>query len=97
MKKAFENIKHNVVHLTFLNGNSLSTIWGAGTYSDNYDFERTDDMKTFMGSNTVEVMIMRAPDKLKKSIERKFDSEGDGIIGHLTMEQWLYIVKRLSK
>jgi hypothetical protein len=99
--KAFNNWRHNSIKLTFPNGNSLSTIWGACTYSDNQDFttETMDDhfgFQKFLSSDTVEVMILKAPEKLIKRIHKKFNGDGS-VIGHLTMEQWLEIVKMLSK
>ena len=98
-KKAFRNFKHNGIHLTFPNGNTLSTIWGYCTYSDNYDMDggvSVDKFDKFLDSDTVEIMIRQAPDKLKKKIEKKYDFEGN-IKGYLTMEEWLEVVKMLSK
>lgn len=99
MNKAFKNFKHNGIHLTFPNGNSLSTIWGYGSYSDSYDIlgATSDDFKTFMESDTVEIMIIKAPEKLVKRIKRKYDFEGDSVKGYLTMSEWLDVVKMLSK
>ncbi|MFA5990468.1 MAG: hypothetical protein WC803_12805 [Sphingomonas sp.] len=102
MAKAFENTRHNIIHLWFPNGNGLSTIWGVGTYSDNYDIDMkggnfTDMYSTFLGSDTAEIMILNAPEKLKLKIEKKFDSVGNGVIGRLTIKDWLYVVKELSK
>jgi hypothetical protein len=96
--KAFNNWKHNAIHLTFPNGNSLSTTWGYGTYSDNYDNWSDNVFRKFMSSDTVEVMILKAPEKLVKKIYKKYDENRNGnIIGFLTMEQWLEVVKMLSK
>lgn len=92
-EKAFNNWKHNAIHLTFPNGNSLSTVWGYCNYCDNYDVEGFD---TFMDSNTVEIMILNAPDKLRKKIEKKYDFGGNIVKGYVTMAQWLDIVKKLS-
>lgn len=99
-EKAFNNWKHNAIHLTFPNGNSLSTIWGYLTYSDNHDFiSGYDDDKftRWLPSDTVEIMILEAPDKLRKKIEKKYDFGGDTVKGYLTMKEWLDIVKMLSK
>lgn len=98
-EKAFDNWRHNAIHLTFPNGNSLSTTWAYGTYSENYDMDDladTEHWKTFRGSDTCEVMILKAPDKLIKKIHKKFDGDGS-VIGYLTMDKWLDIVKILSK
>ena len=100
-EKAFNNWKHNSLHLTFPNGNSLSTVWGYCTYSDNHDIsddiEGIEAFNTFMQSNTVEIMILEAPDKLRKKIHRKYDFGGDTVKGYLTITEWLDIVRMLSK
>ena len=103
-EKAFNNWTHNGVHLTFPNGNSLSTVWGYCTYSDNHDrpdLDRSIDpaspFHTFMDSETVEIMILKAPDKLLKKIHKKYDFGGDSVKGWVTMTEWLDIVKMLSK
>lgn len=99
-EKAFNNWKHNGVHFTFPNGNSISTIWGSGTYSDNYDsvFDLgLDGFKTFMDSDTVEIMILKAPAKLTKKIQKKYDFEDDGVKGYLNITEWLDIVNLLAK
>ena len=101
--KSFNNFKHNGLHLKFPNGNSLSTIWGYGSYSENHDM--FDDLKgedqlkvytTFKPSNTVEVAILSAPEELIKKIHKKYNFDGS-VCGYLTMAQWLDIVKMLSK
>lgn len=103
MEKAFNNFKHNGIHLRFPNGNGISTIWGAGTYSDNYNYivNTTDDSlgyRTFMSSDTCEVMILNCPDKLLKKIKNKYQKDDSGsVIGFLTIDKWLEIVKLLSK
>ena len=57
-EKAFNNFRHNGVLLNFPNGNFISTIWGACTYSDNHDIFLDDNsFKTFLKSNTCEVMV----------------------------------------
>jgi len=99
IEKSFSNWRHNAIHLTFPNGNKLSTIWGVGTYSDNHDLDMKlgiDMWSKFLDSNTCEVMIQEAPEKLIKKINKKFDGDGS-VIGYLTMIQWLEIVKMLSK
>jgi len=75
----------------------LSTTWACGTYSDNHDgWEDGDRWKTFMESDEVEIMILEAPDKLIKKINKKYNGSGS-VIGYLTMKQWLEIIELLSK
>lgn len=100
-EKAFENIKHNALHLNFPNGNKLSTIWGRGSYTDNHDFTFDEsgnikDFWTFIGSNNVEIMFT-CDKKLEKKILKKFNDGDDQPIGYLTILQWVEIVKMLSK
>ena len=96
-EKAFRNFRSNGIHLTFPNGNALSTVWGCSSYSDNHDMEvDLDNYNKFLDSNTVEIMILEAPDKLRKKIGKKYDFNGD-VKGYLTMEEWLDVVKMLSK
>lgn len=98
MEKAFKNVAHNKLHLWFPNGNGLSTIFGFGSYSDNYDVKtKGNHWETFLHSNTVEIMILNAPDKLNKKIHKKYNAEGEGVIGRLNITQWLEIVNILSK
>ena len=74
-EKAFNNFKHNGVHLSFPNGNMISTIWGRGSYSDNYDGTGDtggflNDYQTFMESDTVEIMV-DCSDKLFKKLQKR--------------------------
>lgn len=95
-EKAFNNWKHNAIHLTFPNGNALSTIWGAGTYCENYNLWRDSRDLKFLDSNSVEIMIIKAPQKLINKINRKYGDCGD-VIGYLKITQWLDIVNMLAK
>lgn len=99
MNKAFRNWKHNAIHLTFPNGNKLSTTWACYTYSDNYEMEDISDLServnTFRESDTVEIMILECPEKLLKKIQKKYDFED--VKGYTSMQEWLEIVKLLSK
>ena len=99
-QKAFNNCAHNKLYLTFPNGNSLSTIWGYGTYSDNYnagaELPIMERFSTFMSSDTVEIMVMKAPQKLIDKINRRFKTS-DSVIGRLGMSDWLWVVKELSR
>src|SRR3990167_133715 len=61
--KAFIIHKSNGFFLHFPNGNTLSTVFGPGTYSDNYDyytnykeFIKKYNQSIEKGSNTVETM-----------------------------------------
>ena len=101
--RAFTNHRINGVSLTFPNGNRLSTIWGRGSYTENHDFTTGDVIKDFSepikeGSNTVEIMITHAPDKLVKKIHRKLaPNSEDSVIGWLSMTDWLWVVNQLAR
>lgn len=103
MNRAFSNHKINGVRLTFPNGNAISTVWGRGTYSDNHDFDSGDVLKDYMqpierGSNTAEIMILNAPDKLIEKIYKHQNTSSDnGVIGHISITDWLWIVNQLAK
>ena len=96
--KAFDNWAHNAVHLTFPNGNKISTTWGYCTYSVNHD---CDDLlasvkfDSFRKSNTVEIMILECPDKLRKKIQKEFDFED--VAGYLSITDWLKVLNLLAK
>jgi hypothetical protein len=96
-KKVFYNHKVNGVHLQFPNGNSLSTIWGTGTYSDNYDYSSDISPIDRIGSNTCEVM----PDcsiKVKEKLDEMFpENENGSVFGRLSFEQWLKMVNYLNE
>lgn len=106
--KAFTNHKINGVYLKFPNGNGLSSVWGSGTYSDNYDYEVRDSLneldyeKTFKipnqeGSDTVEVMP-HCSELVMKLLEAKFPDNANGsIFSYLTFTQWLEIVNILNE
>lgn len=100
-KKAFANPGHNILHLRFPNGNALSTIWTYESYTENFISYRDRDLidpkelNQFLSSDTVEIMILSAPEELKKKISEKIH-RGDPYHS-VTMDEWLYIVKELSK
>lgn len=103
-EKAFNNWKYNAVHLTFPNKNAISTIWGYCSYSDNHDrpdLDASEDVglpfHTFMESDTCEIMILKAPDKLVKKIHKKYDFGGDTVKGYVTITEWLEILNLLAK
>lgn len=89
-KRAFIAHKPNGFRLNFPNGNSLSTVWGVGTYSDNHDadFSRYDE-RFKEGSMTCEIMP-DCSEKCKKKISKVCDL--DSVAGYLTFEQWLKVV-----
>jgi hypothetical protein len=94
-RKAFTSHKPNGVYLKFENGNSLSTIWGVGTYSDNYDREFTKyDDRILEGSNLVEIMP-NCSEKMKKKLKKVCGFDGT-VAGYLTMEKWLKVVSLLA-
>jgi spore coat protein CotH len=90
-KANITNHKTNGVLIQFANGNSLSTIWGNGSYSMNHDVgEYGARIKN--GSSDVEIM----PDcssKMIKKIEKIIGEEMDGsIAGYIPVDKWLKIV-----
>lgn len=101
-KKSFVNPRHNVVHLNFPNGNHISTRWGRGSYTENYDFEEAENVdsvkeyRAFIGSMDVEIMFS-CGDKLKKRILKKYNDRVPDPIGYLDIGQWLEIVNLLAK
>lgn len=105
-EKAFYNHKVNGIHLSFPNGNSLSTIWGIGSYSENHDkgFEELYDIDNFtkmyntqMGSDNCEVMP-GCSDLVKKLLDATFPEEENGsIFGNMTFEKWLKMVNILNE
>jgi len=103
-KKAFASHRPNGIHLRFPNGNSLSTIWGLGTYSDNYDLESPDGdtLNVYSsvikeGSDTCETMPS-CGDMVKKLLDATFpDETNGGVFGHMTFEKWLKMVNILNE
>ena len=110
-EKAFNNCSHNIVHLTFPNGNAISSIWGYLTYSDNHYINNDkavskdkfdgksyiNNFTKFMDSDTCEIMILNAPKKLLKEIQEKYDFMGEPVKGYVTITEWLDIVNLLAK
>lgn len=104
MEKAFIAHKANGVRLNFPNGNSISTIWGAGSYSENNDrYGETEELGNYdfkarraWGSNTVEVMPDCSPTVLKL-LQAKFSEEENGaVFGYMSFEKWLEMVNILN-
>lgn len=94
--KAFAQHRLNGFRLKFPNGNGLSTIWGFGSYSENYDLPIGEDFieewKKCLGSDTVEIMPDCSEELLKELQEKYPDNENGSVFGHLNMEQWFEIV-----
>jgi len=102
--KAFIAHKTNGINLTFPNGNSLSTIWGASSYSENHDrYMEDENLKNFdyktrskWGSNTVEVMP-GCSTTVYELLKAKFpDEENGSVFGYMTLEKWLEMVNILN-
>lgn len=97
VNKAFTNHKHNGVYLQFPNGNGISTIWGRGAYGDDKDLNTAYSTLIKEGANQVEIMIDTPDKKLHNRIFRKLKTGIDnGVIGWVTMEQWLWVIGQLS-
>lgn len=105
--KSFTIHRDNGVFLSFPNGNSISTIWGWGSYTENHDWhpdptkQGTYDISEIFkripeGSNTVEIMF-NCGVLLKKKILKKFNNKDEQPIGHLNIVQWLEIINLLAK
>uniref|UniRef100_A0A6M3LW91 Uncharacterized protein n=1 Tax=viral metagenome TaxID=1070528 RepID=A0A6M3LW91_9ZZZZ len=103
INQGFINHKHNGVYLKFPNGNAISTIWGRGSYSQNHDYTTGSVIKDFEmlieeGSPTAEIMIDTDNAELRKKIFRKFGvSLDNGVIGWVSIEDWLWVLNRLEK
>ena len=96
--KAFYNHRKNGVHLKFPNGNSISTIWGSDSYTENSRLfpKISTSEKVDGGSNDVEVLFT-CSEKLCKKIEKKYNDSDPQPIGHLTIDKWLKIINLLAK
>lgn len=89
--KSFGSFRANTLHLKFPNGNTLSSIWGYGSCSENYDSDGERD--AFLQSETVEIMFFCGED-LKKSLCGLLG--GSNPIGHIDMAKWLCVVNLLA-
>lgn len=105
--KAFVIHRENGFLLNFPNGNSISTIWGWGSYSETKDWHpdplkhgEFDVMEVFKrlpeGSNSVEIMFACSP-ALQKKIEKKFNAGDRQPIGYLNISDWIEIINMLYK
>jgi len=100
--KAFSNHLHNGVYLKFPNGNSISTIWCRGSYSDNHDYTTGDaiqDYKTLNdGSNNAEIYPFTDNQRLHKRIFQHFHANSDEtVIGYVNITDWLWVLNQLAK
>lgn len=87
------------VKIQFDNGLVLSTIWGYGTYSDNYDNETKDEYgfgNHKEGSKTVEFMFTRGDDKLIKKLCKKFGDD-ENPSGYIPVSQWLKMIAHIQR
>lgn len=102
-EKAFYSWGAGRFHLSFPNGNKISTIFADGSYSDEYDSKKninfllseTKESPTY-NSDTCEIMF-DCNDKLKRKILKKYNSGDDDPIGYLPFNKWLKIVNLLNK
>jgi hypothetical protein len=101
--KAFRNWDYGRLHLNFPNGNTISTIWGEGSYTENYNSRQVTDFVLgeterypVMASDTVEIMFDCSP-RLQKRIIKKYNEGDPQPIGYLTITQWVEIVSLISK
>lgn len=105
--KAFVNHRDNGFALTFPNGNSISTIFGFGSYTENRNWKNPkskgeqDLLAQFAkipeGSNTVECMP-NCSERVMDILQEKFlDNSNGSVFGHLTIDQWFEMVDILRK
>ena len=96
--KPFCNWSANRFHFTFPNGNHISVVWGAGTYTEYHNVDFTvfqNDRMTFRNSINCEVMFDCSKRK-QKEIFRHFKTE-DQPLGYLTMKDFIWLFNKLSK
>lgn len=90
------NHKQNGTFIEFKNGNSISIIWGVGTYSDNYN-ESFDKYQENLSSTNVEIMP-DANEKVIKAIKRKYNGDSENsVIGRVSLEDLVEILVILKK
>lgn len=104
-EKAFSQHRNNAFYLKFPNGNALSTIWGAGSYTENHNrgFEKPYSPENFqkawnerMDSDDVETMPS-CSESVKKILDEKFpDNENGSVFSNLNFTQWLEMVNILN-
>jgi len=102
-EKAFYGWSVARFHMSFPNGNSLSTIWGEGSYTEEHDSDaetlhilgKTNESPVF-NSDTVEIMFT-CSEKLEKRILKKYNEGDCQPIGYLEQDKWIEIVNLLNK
>ena len=96
-EQAFSVHRRNGFYLSFPNGNSISTIWGVATYSQNRDLGFPEFDKR-VDSMDVEIMPCTSDKRLLKRIFRHFDRspDDDSVIGWVGMTDWLWVVNQLA-
>ena len=75
----------------FDNGNSVSIVFGAYTYSDNYNSWKADKQPDILESTTVEIMPSGNASFIKW-VEKKYD--GMDVVGYVPVSEIPKIVKR---
>ena len=98
--KSFMNWRPGSIHLNFANGNHISTAFGAGSYSDNYELSYDTKYKplgkdNLIKSNTCEIMFT-CGEKLEKALNKKFNDGEKSPFSYLSIENWAYIVNRIA-
>jgi len=95
-------------HIHFDNGFTLSTIWGAGSYSDNHDLIMDQSLDIFerfrkipLQTETVECMLFADVEtekmsKFIKKIYKKFNSDGS-VIPYMPVADWLKLISLINK
>lgn len=108
-EKSFSNFRANGLHLNFPNGNQVSTIWGAGTYSDNYNYQEELAVKEglsfkdssqrsysdLLDANLVETMI-NCSDALLRRLEKKHNDGNEQPFNRIDIAAWLDIVNKVA-
>lgn len=99
MYKAFETHKTNGMKLNFKNGNSMSVIWGPGSYTDNYGIRHAGGNDDFLASDTAEISV-GCSEKMFSRIRKKLSCNfhmGDYILGNVNMKNFLIVANMLEK
>lgn len=97
-EKSFAAGKANHFVLNFPNGNRISSIWGWGSYTENYNVGDIGDvLKTMnepMSSNDVEVMVDCSKELFKK-LQRRYKTTNT-VFGYININQWLKLVAEVA-
>jgi hypothetical protein len=77
-------------HVTFKNGVTISTQFGAGNYCSNYDSEMDSKLKKCPNS---EIAIWnKSGEYITKEIMKMLSKDEDDVVGHITPDEWLDII-----